>query len=145
MKRRAMISLLCMAPLLGQSATEPTDPNIDAEETRLMKLAASLPKANVGNLRDYLRQKLDVAYEIALAAAENEEHRKAIVEAQEQWLEFYEVQRSVAGYNAQGGSMAFQASVNEGIYHLRHRIHCLVNPFLQGWGAAPMTPALKKP
>ena len=109
-----------------------------------MKLAEESPKQHIRSLRDYLRQKLDVAYEIALAGALNDEHRTAIQAAQKQWLEFYEAQRAVASFNAFGGSMAHEASVEEGIYHLRHRIHSLVTPFLQGWPDAPMTGALKK-
>ena len=118
---------------------------LDPEEARLSKLAGQQPKIHLGALRDYLRQKLDVAYELALAAAQDAEHRQAIEQAQKRWLEFYEAQRGVAVYNAFGGSFAFPATVQECVYHLRCRIFTLVTPFMQGWGSAPFTPALKKP
>lgn len=146
MNRRTILPLLLGVPLFAHAA-EVTEQEIpDEEEARLSKLALQLPKAHLPQLRDYLRQKLDVAYEIALAGAVDGEHRNAIELAQKQWLEFYEAQRAVASYNAHGGSFAAPAAMQEGVFHLRHRIYTLVTPFMQGWRpSAPYTPALKKP
>jgi uncharacterized protein YecT (DUF1311 family) len=145
MNRRMIIPLLIGTPMLAQSAIPVEEAIPDAEERRLHKLCSQSPKQYYPQLRDYLRRKLDVAYEIALATAEDDDHRRAIELAQKQWLKFYEAQRGVASYNALGGSYAAPAAMEEGIYHLRHRIHQLVTPFLQGWGRAPLTPALRKP
>jgi hypothetical protein len=148
MNRRTLLPLLLGAQAFHSvaRAADDSDSEIpDPEEARLSKLAGQTPKLYLPQLRDYLRQKLDVAYEIALSAAVDAEHRRAIEQAQKQWLEFYEAQRAVASYNAHGGSLAAPAAMQEGVFHLRHRIYTLVTPFLQGWTAAPYTPALKKP
>lgn len=140
-----MLPLLLGLPAFAHAAS-PTDDTIpDAEEARLSKLAAQTPKLHLPQLRDYLRQKLDVAYEIAISRAVDTDHRRSIELAQKKWLEFYEAQQAVASYNAHGGSFAVPAASQEGIYHLRHRTYTLVTPFLQGWAAAPFTPALKAP
>lgn len=144
MNRRALFPLLFTVPALAHGADGAPDIP-DVEEARLVKLARQAPKLHLPALRDYLRQKLDTAYEIALASAVDAEHRKAIESAQKHWLEFYEAQRGVAAYNAHGGSYAVPAAMEEGIFHLRQRIFCLITPFLQGWGRAPSVPALKKP
>jgi len=143
MNRRAILPFLLGAPILATAGD--TNPLIDPEESRLSKLCSHSPKLGLPQLRDYLRKKLDVAYETALASALDADHRKAIECAQKLWLEFYEAQRVVASYNASGGSYAAQAAMEEGVYHLRHRIFTLITPFMQGWGSAPVTPALKKP
>lgn len=143
MNRRAILPLLLGTPILAMAGD--TDQLTDPEEGRLTKLCSQSPKLGLPQLRDYLRKKLDVAYEIALASAMDADHRKAIEAAQKHWMEFYEAQRGVASYNAQGGSYAAPAAMEEGIYHLRYRIFTLITPFMQGWGSAPLTPALKKP
>lgn len=143
MNRRAIIPLLLGTPILAMAGE--TDQLTDPEEGRLARLCSQSPKLGLPQLRDYLRNKLDAAYEIALASAIDADHRKAIEAAQKHWLEFYEAQRAVASFNAQGGSYAAPAAMEEGIYHLRHRIFTLITPFMQGWRGAPLTPALKKP
>jgi hypothetical protein len=145
MKRRTAFSLLVGTPALALAATDTIDAIPDPEERRLTKLVRESPKIHLPELREYLRKKLDIAQEIALAAALDEKHRGAIEQAQKKWLEFYEAQTVVAGYNAEGGSYAGQAALEEGIHHLRCRIYTLVTPFLQGWTAAPFTPELTKP
>lgn len=148
MNRRTILPLLFGAQMfvgVVRGADDSASAIPDPEEARLSKLAEQSPKMYLPQLRDYLRQKLDVAYEIALFAAVDAEHRSAIEQAQQQWLEFYEAQRAVASYNAHGGSFATPAAMQEIVFHLRHRIYTLITPFLQGWPAAPYTPVLKKP
>ena len=143
--RRSLLPTLLISGASLAAPSQPGDPGYDAEEARLEELARAAPKLHIRELRDYLRRKLDLAYAIALNKAVSHEHRDAIVSAQAKWLEFYEAQRRVAGFNASGGSGAHMASVGEGIYHLRQRIFALVTPWAQGWPCGQRTAALKAP
>ena len=123
-----MIPLLVGTPVLAQIAKGEGDSSPDREELRLLRLFLQSPKDGYPQVRNYLRQKLDSAFEIALAAAEDSEHRRAIEEAQKQWLEYYEAQLALGAYNKSTIGAGIPAAQMEDFELLRSRTATLTKP-----------------
>lgn len=112
----------------------------DPDETAIEQLAKQAPKRHLAELLDYNLAKLDAVYRKALANAPDDQHRKALDAAQKAWREFFTADRVVAAANAEGGSYASPAQLEQAIYQVRLRIYQLSTPFLQGWPEVPRVP-----
>ena len=119
---------------------EKTNSPVDLEEDKLERLVKQSPKLNLKKLLDYNIKKLETIYQASLKSAIDEDHRKALEASQKAWLNFYNADSVVAGWNAKGGSYAYSAQVEQRLYQVRSRIYRLSTPFLQGWQKVPRIP-----
>lgn len=133
------------AVLMLPSQLNGADLRVDAVDAKLEKLAKQFPKQHLHKLLEYNLEKMKVVYKRALKTADDAEHRKALESSQEAWQKFFEADGRVASWNAKGGSLAYPASVQQRIYHIRARVYQLSTPFLQGWPEFPRVAHPGKP
>ena len=129
--------ILCLAVSFTAVVFSDDEAPIDPQEAELERMAEQSPKQYLHKLVQYNREKLDAIYEAALDAAEDEQHREALVESQKAWLAFFESDSAVASWNAKGGSYAYPAQAQQKVYQLRLRMYQLSTPFMQGWQQVP--------
>ena len=134
------VHLAVLITFLSSVAPSQASPLVDPVELKLEALVKQSPKSNLPKLLDYNLKKLDAVYRASLKAAQDAEHRKALEDSQKAWLAFFEADGSAAAWNAEGGSDAYPAQVEQKLYQLRLRMYHLSTPFLQGWTEIPRTP-----
>lgn len=141
----SFVAASCHESTSAPTATPPVavsddEAPVDPKEAELERMVKNGPKMGLPKLLEYNREKLDAVYAAALEAAEDEQHREALVKSQTAWLAFYDADSVVAGWNAKGGSFAYPAQVQQKIYQLRSRMYQLSTPFMQGWQEVPRVP-----